>query len=658
MNRARDVRRMGFMAAMMGGLALANPPGGLATAAQLASPIVVTQVPHQPQPAAVISPHRTLRTADFPEDARLVLVSPDGPVRPISEGFESACDPNVSFDGQRVLFAGKRAGDTRWRIWEMGLDGKGLRAISPEPMDARHPLYCATLFTLDSPEPWPAAIFVAQEQTRNEVGEAAASSLYSVRLDGTDLRKLTHNPNHNLDPFQMWDGRILYAAERYPNAPGKAAGRVGLYAIHVEGSDMEFYGGGKGKRIQQMPCATENGLVVFVETDEPAPDGSGQLGSVEERRPHVTYQPLTGDPAFAFRYPAPLDGARVLVSRRATRGAGDWGLFAFDTARRVCEPVFDTPEFDEIQAVLAQRRPLPDGHSTAVDTRFDTGVFYGMNCYDAHPSLAAHIQTGTVKRVRLIEGVPQPAMGTQDSAAARAPFVPRRLVGEAPVEADGSFNIEVPADIPLLLQTLDEHDLALANCGWIWVKPHEKRGCIGCHEDPERIPENNYVLALRRPSNRLVLPAGARRVVSFRKDVAPLLQRHCASAECHGGQETPWHLPLSGPAPTEADLQQAYAALLAPARSDATGTILEGRYVDPGRARTSWLVWQLFGRDVSRPWDLEQGSRAGEPREINKMPPAKSKPLRSEELRTVIQWIDMGAQDTGPAALPAAEARP
>lgn len=657
MNRARDVRRTGFVAALLGGLALAPSPGGSAAAAQVAPPMVVTQVPRQAQPTAGVSPHGTLRAADPMEHARLVMVSPDRQVRLLSESFESACDPNVSFDGRRVLFAGRRAGDARWRIWETGLDGKGLRAISPESIDARQPLYSATLFTLNSPEPWPAAIFTGTEPTRNEIGQAAASSLYSVRLDGTDLRKLTYNPNHNVDPFQMWDGRIIYAAERYPNAPGKSAGRVGLYAIHVEGSDMELYGGGKGKRIQQMPCATENGLVVFVESDKPAPDG-GQLGSVEERRPHVTYQPLTDDPAFAFRYPAPLKGARLLVSRRSTQEADGWGIFAFDTVQRLCQPLFDTPEFDEVQAVLAQSRPLPDGHSTAVDTKFDTGVFYGLNCYDAHPSLAAHIQTGTVKRVRLFEGVPQPAAGSHVAKATQGPFVPRRLVGEAPVEADGSFNVEVPADIPLLLQTLDEHGLALANCGWIWVKPQEKRGCIGCHEDPERIPENHYVLALRRPSNRLVLPSGARRVVSFRKDIVPLLQRHCASADCHGGQDTPWHLPLSGPAPTEAELQQAYAALLFAADKGGPGTIPEGRYVDPGRARTSWLVWQLFGRDVSRPWDSENSSPSRDQREITKMPPAKSKPLRPEELRTIIQWIDMGAQEIGPAEQSSASAKP
>ena len=48
----------------------------------------------------------------------------------------------------------------------------------------------------------------------------AASSLYNVKLDGTELRRLTFNPNHNLDPFQMWDGRVIYSAERYPHEPG------------------------------------------------------------------------------------------------------------------------------------------------------------------------------------------------------------------------------------------------------------------------------------------------------------------------------------------------------------------------------------------------------------------------------------------------------
>jgi hypothetical protein len=286
-----------------------------------------------------------------------------------------------------------------------------------------------------------------------------------------------------------------------------------------------------------------------------------------------------------------------------------------------------------------------------VDTKFNTGIFYGLNCYDADSRMASHMTTGLVKWVRLIEGVPQPASDAEKAQCGSGPFVSRRLIGEAPVEPDGSFNVEVPADIPLLLQTVDEHGLALANCGWIWVKPQEKRGCIGCHEDPERIPENAYVLALRRPSNRLVLPPQARRAVSFREDVAPVLQRHCASADCHGGHDTPLHLPLGKSGTSEPDLKQAYAALMAPAASPASGTIPEGRYVDAGRARTSWLVWQLAGKDLSRPWDTARGT--GKDREITRMPPhGKGSTPTPEELRTLIQWIDMGAQFAGPTELP------
>lgn len=651
MKHGGAVRRTGFAPALLGGLAIvAGLQEGLGAPARLAAPLVVTQVPRG---SRVISgsDEGALRQADQMHHARLVLVSPEGQVQLLSEGFESACDPNVSFDGQRLLFAGKRAGDAYWRIWEMGLNGSGLRAVSPEQMDSRHPIYSAALFTLNSPEPWPAAVFVGRDDCLNETGRSAASSLYNVKLDGTELRKLTYNPNQNLDPFQMWDGRIIYAAERYPNEPSRSGRRVGLYAVHVEGSDMEFYGGGQGKRIQQMPCATDEGLVVFVESDEAAADGSGQLGCVDERRPHVTYRPLTCPPSFVFRYPAPLGGARILVSRRAVQGRGDWGIFAFDTPRSVCEPVFDTPDYDEVQAVPAASRRSPDGHSTAVDTKFNTGIFYGLNCYDADSRLARHMMTGMVKRVRFIEGVPQPASAGEKAHVGLGPFVPRRLVGEAPVEPDGSFNVEVPADIPLLLQTVDEQGLALANCGWIWVKPQEKRGCIGCHEDPERIPENAYVQALRRPSNRLVLPPQARRVVSFRDDVAPILQRHCASADCHGGDDTPLHLPLGKAGAGEADLEQAYAALMAPAASPAFGTIPEGRYVDAGRARTSWLVWQLAGQDLSRPWDAP--GHAGQDREITRMPPqGKASTPSPEELRTLFQWIDIGAPFGGPAKSP------
>jgi len=609
-------------------------------------PLVLTQVPRQMKAPPPGWDSRGLARGDWFDGARIVVVSTKGQVRVVSEGFDAAGDPNVSFDGQRVLFAGKKDRTSRWRIWEIGVDGQGLRAVSPENLDARSAIYVSTLFTLDSPEPWFTTVFVGQEPTLNESGRPSASSLYNIKLDGTELRRLTFNPNHNFDPFQMWDGRVIYSAERHPNQPRTGNGRVGLYAIHVEGADMEFYGGGLGRRVQHMPCVTDRGLVIFVEPNPPSWDGAGQLACVEERRPHVTYRPLSKDPSQVFLYPSPLRDNQILVSRRSAKGHDTCGVFWFDADSGRSEPVFDSPDHHDLQAVVLRPRNRPDGHSTVVETRFDSGIVYGLNAYDADARMAPHLRTGMVKRVRFIEGVPQPAAGT--SKAVVGPFVPRRLVGEAPVEADGSFNVEVPADTPMLLQTLDERGLALANCGWIWVKPREKRGCIGCHEDPERIPENEYVLALRRPSNRLVLPPAQRRSVSFREEVVPLLQQHCASADCHGGKDTPLRLPLRSDRPTERDLEEAYRTLLAPARGKVKTPVVwprPGQYVDAGRARTSWLIWQLTGELASRPWDHEDAQADAKPRKVKPMPPpGKGRPLSAEELRTIIQWIDMGAQ--------------
>ena len=602
-------------------------------------PMIVTQVPAKTKAAPPGWDAKGLVRADWFEGARVIVVSPDGNVRVLSQGFHSACDPDVSFDGQRVLFAGKKERESRWRIWEISLDGQSLHPVSPENLEARSPIYVSTLFTLDSPEPWFTTVFVGREQTANELGRASASSLYNVKLNGSELRRLTFNPNNNFDPFQMWDGRVIYSAERYPNQPGASGGRVGLYAIHVEGADMESYGGELGGRIQHMGCSIERGLTVFVESEPANWDGAGQLACLEQRRPHVTYQRLSKDAAQVFLYPSAWRDNLVLVSRRSAKGKDTCGVFSFNTDTRQCELIFDSPDFHDVQAKLVKPRPRPDGHSTVVDTKLNTGIFYGLNCYDTDRRMAPHLQAGIVKRVRFIEGVPQ-------SASAKSPPVLRRLVGEAPVETDGSFNVEVPVDTPLLLQTLDGRGLALANCGWIWVKPKEKRGCIGCHEDPERIPENEYVLALRRPSNLLTLPPAQRRSVSFRQDIAPLLQKHCATADCHDGKNTPFRLPLASAKPDERELLQAYEALMVPAELQAKDSVprpAPGKYVDPGRARTSPLIWQLTGTNTSRPWDHSEKSVGA--RKLKPMPhPSKGTSLSEEELRTIVQWIDMGAQ--------------
>lgn len=616
-------------------------------------PLVVTQVPLQ----ASASNAAPANFGECFERARIVLVATNGTTRVLSEGFQSACDPVVAFDSKHMLFSGKKSAQDLWSIWELEFADGSVRQITKE-RDCRYPCYLSPLFTLDSPKPWYTIAFASDEKMIDERGNPCSSSIYNLSLDGSELRRVTYNPNRNVDPFQMWDNRLLYAGQRSRTEPGGVGVRSSLYSVNVEGTEVELYGGEQGGRFQRMPCATPDGLVVFIETDNSVWDNGGQLACVDQKRPHVTYRPLTSDTNLAFVYPSPFRENQVLVSRRTSAKDGRDSIYLFDAKSGSNQPVFDDPQYHTLQAHAVMPRQQPDGRSTVVNPKVDTGIFYAINCYDTDPQIRTNLDQGTLKRVRIIEGVtsasitavqngPKDLLYLSDAKASKGPAVARRILGEAPIEPDGSFNVEVPADTPILIQTLDRNGMALGTCGWVWVKPKEPRGCVGCHEDPELTPENNYVQALRRKSTPVLPPAAERRQVAFKNDVVPILKNRCATAECHGSATTSFQVSLHADQPSEQDLQQAYATLLSPRQGGASlpGPIPQvGRYIDAGRARTSLLVWQLFGRDTSRPWDRARGETNVKALRVKPMPPRHAGgPLAEDEIRTIIEWIDLGA---------------
>jgi hypothetical protein len=269
-----------------------------------------------------------------------------------------------------------------------------------------------------------------------------------------------------------------------------------------------------------------------------------------------------------------------------------------------------------------------------VNEEYATGKLYCLNAYLTDPQRRAYMQAGMIRAVRVIEGMPGTAL------KGRVPVVRKRILGEAPVEPDGSFNIEVPADLPVQIQTLDENGMALETCGWIWVKQRESRGCIGCHEDPELTPENRLVDAVRKPSVQLSAPPAERRSVDFGRDLMPIITAKCATAECHGSDTAKLRLTDEPRGPFNVAYEGLLAASVKESSQDASPL---GRYVHPGQARTSPLIWRLYGRNTSRPWDdtYEQG-RSFEPH-----PPAWAKQLTAEELETFVEWIDLGAHWKG-----------
>ena len=94
----------------------------------------------------------------------------------------------------------------------------------------------------------------------------------------------------------------------------------------------------------------------------------------------------------------------------------------------------------------------------------------------------------------------------------------------------------------------------------------------------------------------------------------------------------------------ERHFNRAYESLLT------TGAAGRGKYVHPGRARTSPVVWQILGRNTARPWDGDATRVGAKP-----APDCGATELTPEEKRTFIQWIDLGALWDG---IPGSDDRP
>ena len=596
--------------------------------------LILTQLPVQnPAVRAASKQHGPLDYwllwPDFADGARLVKVHPDSTTQILSEGFHSAADPEISFDATHVLFAGKRTADDDWNIYEMQIDGSNVRQITDGIGDCRSPGYQATLYTIVSPKPWYQLTFVASESgALNESGTGIATNLYSCKLDGSAIRRLTFNLSSDRDPFIMPDGRLLFAGWQRSTLGRGPLGRVGLFGINIDGTDYAAFCINEGKRIKHMPCTTTKGLALFIEADRLAWDGAGAIGSVRIRRPLHSYRPITRESEGLFHSPSPLPDGRVLVARRAPDGSDTHGVYRLDPATGKTELIFDAPGYHDIQAKIISARPEPDGRSSVVTEKDPYGKLY---CLDVHiTDIDSPVLTspGTVKRLRVLEGISLEKETSGCSANGVPPLVQRRILGEIDIEEDGSFNIEIPANIPVELQTLDADGMALRSCGWIWAKNHEPRGCIGCHEDGELTPENLFVDAAKRSSIKLTLPAERRRTVDFRRDVLPIIAERCV--QCHDQTDSPVRLTRDvGPA----IFNRSYESLLAPGeRPDA------GKYVHPGRARTSPLIWHIFGRNMSRPWDATFSQKR-----VPQMPPEQHAALTEDEKRTFVEWIDMGA---------------
>jgi hypothetical protein len=147
-------------------------------------------------------------------------------------------------------------------------------------------------------------------------------------------------------------------------------------------------------------------------------------------------------------------------------------------------PIYQDAKLSAVEAVPASAHESPRWYWSTLKPEAQKGFFICLDAHRAEGVLQGKI-AAKLTRVRVL---------TLDAATQH-----ERLLSEAPVEEDGSFYIAVPPDQPVRFELLDAAGhVVRAQRSWIWARPGEEHGCVGCHEDRAIAPENRWPMALRR----------------------------------------------------------------------------------------------------------------------------------------------------------------
>ncbi len=259
------------------------------------------------------------------------------------------------------------------------------------------------------------------------------TALYTARPDGSEERRITFGDARDRVPAVLPDGRIVFRRHSLDGGAGR------LFAINPDGTGLQLFCDlADGTSVEGGPWLIDE-RVAFIEAS-----GNGS-------RPQLA--------AVSVHQPA---GKHEVLAEADTRAD-------IDTEFR--------PIVLALGAAQAPPKARPPSLTSVVDERKSTGTLLCLDVRTSRlPALSA-VKPGAIRTVRVLGADGQ-------------------MLGEAPVAADGSFFVEVPADQPLHLELYGPDGVIAADDSGFWVRPNENRGCIGCHEDPELAPENRAILAL------------------------------------------------------------------------------------------------------------------------------------------------------------------
>lgn len=468
--------------------------------------------------------------------------------------------PDVSYEGDKVLFCFKPHNEKSFHLYEVGVDGSGLRQLTDGPYDDLDPIYL------------PDGQHIIFSTTRGHtyvrcMPPTNAYILARCDLEGRNIYLISANNEPDYTPSVMNDGRVLYTRWEYTDKPLWRA--QGLWTVNPDGTHVSVFWGNQSvwpdvlkdarsipgsNRVMFVGSAHHNWFAGSVGIIDPSrgfnfPDGLTKI-TADMDWPEVGNGPV--DPIESARYhasgtyagyysPYPLSEQDFLVS--ANRG-GKFVLYLMDVdgnRELIYEGAYNI--FHAMPLKPRKRPPvIPEAVAwpdRAHRDKPEDGIIYSRNVYEGAP---AELQ-GKAKLLRVVSIDPKtytywykrPYISTGPVVSMVQSDGVKRIIGTVPIEPDGSVSFYAPAGKALHFQLLDEQQRALQTMrSFVNVMPGERRGCLGCHELHSTAPAYESTgLALQRAPSRITPPPWDDVTVSYERYVQPVLDRYCG--KCHQG---------------------------------------------------------------------------------------------------------------------------
>ena len=485
----------------------------------------------------------------------LVDPGPEGVVR----------DPEVSFDGKRVLFSMRRNIRDDYHLYEVSADpstppgagGAGVRQLTRAPgVFDIDPLYL----------PGGDIVFTSSREPKYcACNRHIMGNLFRMGPDGANIHQIGKSTLFEGHASLLPDGRLLY--DRWEYVDRNFGDAQALWTVNPDGTQHEIYWGANlsspgGVIDARAVPGTPLVLALWASChDRPwgalalldRRKGMNTRASVVRTWPADAVSLLREDGVglwdsthglkIKYEDPFPLDAEHFLVARMIEPGRERTGLYLLDLAGNETL-VHAEPEFGCFDPVLLAPRTPPPSIQARRDFAGGPGTFYVQDVYVG--TQMAGVERGSVKALRVVEspekrgwsGECWGGQGAQAPAMNWHNFENKRILGTVPVEPDGSAYFEVPSDRFVFFQLLDgDGRMVQSMRSGTQIQSGERQSCIGCHESRNggAPPAGAAAQALKRAPSRLDGWRGAPRDFSFAAEVQPILDRHCV--RCHDYSE-------------------------------------------------------------------------------------------------------------------------